>query len=88
MPDPDTGFVVDLKKLGVLIRKEIVEKVDHKNLNVDVDFMIGKMPTIEVFIMEIWKTLAQAIKEMVSCAKLHKLLLTETNKQFAEYFGD
>jgi 6-pyruvoyltetrahydropterin/6-carboxytetrahydropterin synthase len=50
--------------------------------------MIGKMPTIEVFIMEIWTILAPAIKEMVPSAKLHKLLLTETNKQFAEYFGD
>ena len=87
-PDPDTGFVVDLKKLGVLIRKDVVGKVDHKNLNVDVDFMIGLMPTIEVFIMEIWKILSPAIKEMAPSAKLYKLLLTETNKQFAEYFGD
>ena len=53
LPDPDTGFVVDLKKLGALIRKEVIAKVDHKNLNVDVDFMQGKMPTIEIFIMEI-----------------------------------
>jgi len=87
-PDSDTGFVVDLKKLGELIRQEIVAKVDHKNLNVDVDFMHGKMPTIEVFIMEIWKILAPAIKKMPSSGKLHKLLLTETNKQFAEYFGE
>ena len=87
-PNPDTGFVVDLKKLGVLIREEIVSKVDHKNLNVDVDFMQGKMPTIEVFIMEIWKILEPAVNEMAPTGKLHKLLLTETNKQFAEYYGE
>ena len=87
-PNPDTGFVVDLKKLGVLIREEIVSKVDHKNLNVDVDFMHGKMPTIEVFIMEIWKILEPAVNEMAPTGKLHKLLLTETNKQFAEYYGE
>jgi 6-pyruvoyltetrahydropterin/6-carboxytetrahydropterin synthase len=74
--------------LGTLIRKDVVAKVDHKNLNVDVDFMQGKMPTIEVLIMEIWKILAPAIMEMVPTVKLYKLLLTETNKQFAEYFGE
>jgi 6-pyruvoyltetrahydropterin/6-carboxytetrahydropterin synthase len=87
-PNPDTGFVVDLKTLGALIREEIVAKVDHKNLNVDVEFMQGKIPTIEIFIMEIWKILAPAIKAMAPSSKLHKLLLTETNKQFAEYFGE
>ena len=42
-PDPDTGFVIDLKRLSDLIKQDIVEKVDHKNLNLDVDFMKGKM---------------------------------------------
>lgn len=87
-PDPETGFVVDLKKLGSLVRKEVVAKVDHKNLNVDVEFMKGKMPSIEIFIMEIWKILEPAIDKMTPSGKLHKLLLTETNKQFAEYYGE
>jgi 6-pyruvoyltetrahydropterin/6-carboxytetrahydropterin synthase len=87
-PDPETGFVFDLKKLGTLIRAEIIAKVDHKNLNVDVDFMQGKIPTIEVFIMEIWSILAPAINDTNPAGKLHKLLLTETNKQFAEYYGE
>jgi 6-pyruvoyltetrahydropterin/6-carboxytetrahydropterin synthase len=87
-PNPDTGFVVDLKKPGILIRQEVVAKVDHKNLNVDIDFMQEKIPTIEVFIMEIWNILEPAIKEMTPYGKLHKLLLTEANKQFAEYFGE
>ncbi len=87
-PNPDTGFIVDLKKLGILVQEEIIVRVDHKNLNVDVDFMQGKIPTIEVFIVEIWNILAPAIEELTPMGKLHKLLLTETNKQFAEYFGN
>lgn len=86
-PDSETGFVVDLLKLGILIRAEIVERVDHKNINIDVDFMEGKMPTIEVLIMEFWKILEPKIDEITPDGRLHKLLLTETNKQFAEYFG-
>ena len=87
VPNPDTGFVLDLKKLGLLVKEEIISKVDHKNLNIDVDFMIGKMPTIEIFIIEIWNILEPKIKELTSDGKLHKLLLTETNKQYAEYYG-
>ena len=41
IPDPGSGFVVDLKKLSTLIKAEVIEKLDHKNLNVDVDFMHG-----------------------------------------------
>jgi len=41
-PDPETGFVVDLKKLSTTIRRDVIDKLDHKNLNVDVDFMKGK----------------------------------------------
>ncbi len=54
-PNPDTGFVVDLKKLGKLIREEISDKVDHKNLNIDVDFMVGKLPSCENLVYEFWK---------------------------------
>jgi len=86
-PNPETGFVVDLKKLGELIREEIVARVDHKNINLDVDFMVGKMPTIEILIMEFWRILEPKIAVITPDGKLHKLLLTETNKQYAEYLG-
>ena len=86
-PNSETGFVVDLKKLGELIREEIVSRVDHKNINLDVDFMEGKMTTIEILIMEFWKILEPKIAAITPYGKLHKLLLTETNKQYAEYFG-
>jgi 6-pyruvoyltetrahydropterin/6-carboxytetrahydropterin synthase len=86
-PHPDTGFVMDMKVLGDLIKEEIVEKVDHQNLNLDVDFMQGKMASCEIFVMEIWNILAPKITELATNATLHKLLLIETPKNFVEYYG-
>jgi 6-pyruvoyltetrahydropterin/6-carboxytetrahydropterin synthase len=88
MPDPETGFIVNLKDLGVLIKKEIVDKVDHRNLNLDVDFMKDKMASTEILIMEFWKILFPKIKELSPDATLFKLLLRETPKNFIEYFGE
>ena len=61
MPDPDTGFVYDLKQLGDLIKKEIIDHVDHKNLNLDVPFMKDKLASCEILVMEFWKILAPKI---------------------------
>ena len=88
IPDPDTGFVYDLKQLGDLIKIEIIDKVDHKNLNLDVDFMIGKLASCEILVMEFWKILAPKIKETSTSATLHKIHLIETNKNSVEYFGE
>ncbi len=87
-PDVDTGFVFDLKLLGDIIKKEIINKVDHKNLNLDVDFMQGKLASCEILIMEFWKILAPAIESVSQTAKLHKLHLIETNKNSVEYYGE
>ena len=88
IPDPDTGFVYDLKQLGDLIKAEIIDKVDHKNLNLDVDFMLGKLASCEILVMEFWKILAPKIKETSTSATLHKIHLIETNKNSVEYFGE
>lgn len=88
LPDPDTGFVVDLKQLSTLIKREIIDKLDHKNLNLDVDFMQGKMASCEVLIVEIWKILAPKIAEITRSGKLHSLKLYETPRNFVEYFGE
>ncbi|MHA8066160.1 6-pyruvoyl trahydropterin synthase family protein [Aquirufa sp. ROCK2-A2] len=88
VPDPDTGFVYDLKELGDLIKKEIIEKVDHKNLNLDVDFMLGKLASCEILVMEFWNILAPRIQESSKTAILHKIHLIETNKNSVEYFGE
>ena len=87
-PDADTGFVIDLKVLGDIIKQKIVDKVDHKNLNLDVDFMAGKMASCEIFVMEIWKILAPAISEVAPNANLHYIKLVETPKNFVEYYGE
>ncbi len=87
-PDPDTGFIVDLKKLSTLIRNEVVEKLDHKNLNLDVDFMKGKMASTENLVIEIWKILEDKLPGITSRGKLYRVRLFETPRNFVEYFGD
>lgn len=86
-PDPDTGFVVDLKKLSNLIKSEVIDKVDHKNLNMDVPFLKGKMASCEVIIAEFWKILEPKVKQLQKGSSLHKLTLYETPRNFVEYYG-
>lgn len=85
--DSETGFVVDLKKLSDLIRNEVTDKLDHKNLNLDVDFMKGKMASTENLVLEIWKILAPRISAIAPKASLHSIRLFETPRNFVEYFG-
>jgi len=87
-PDPETGFVVDLKKLSTLVRDLVIDKLDHKNLNLDVDFLQGKMASCEILVMEIWKILAPALKTITERGELHSLKLYETPRNFVEYFGE
>lgn len=85
MPNPDTGFIVDAKWLSALIREQIIEKLDHRNLNLDVDFMRGKMCSIENLVLGIWEQLNPLMPPEV---KLHSLKLVETPRIFVEYFGE
>lgn len=88
-PDPDTGFIVDLKKLSILIREEIIAKVDHKNLNMDVDFMTGKMASTENLAMEFFRILAPHVLRISNNnAQLHSIKLYETPRNFVEYLGE
>ena len=88
IPDPGSGFVVDLKKLSTLIKAEVIEKLDHKNLNVDVDFMQGKLASCENLIVEIWRILDKHLPAITSNGKLHSLRLYETPRNYVEYFGE
>jgi 6-pyruvoyltetrahydropterin/6-carboxytetrahydropterin synthase len=83
-PDPDTGFLVDAKKLSILINQYIIEKLDHRNLNLDVDFMQGKMCSSENLVIEIWKQLQPHLPPNV---QLHCIKLYETPRIYVEYFG-
>lgn len=82
-PDPDTGFVVDLKDLKHLVEEKIINKLDHKNINLDVDFMAGKMASIENLAVAIWDELFPHI----SSGELHSIKIYETPRQYVEYFG-
>ncbi|MEO5909636.1 MAG: 6-carboxytetrahydropterin synthase [Pelobium sp.] len=84
--NPETGFVMDLKDLKEIILVKVVDKLDHRNLNLDVEFMKGKMASTEVLSMEIWKQLASEISSRG--AALHCIKLYETENNFVEYFGD
>ena len=84
-PDPDTGFIFDAKQLGKLVQERIIEKLDHRNLNEDVDFMKGKMCSIENLVIGIWNELQP---HLPSSAPLHCLKLVETAKIYVEYYGE
>lgn len=84
--DPKTGFVIDLKVLKDIIRTHITDKLDHKNINLDVDFMQGKMASTEVLAMEIYKQLKSQLDPLN--VAMHCIKLVETENNFVEYFGD
>lgn len=86
-PNPDTGFVIDLKVLGDVIKEEIIEQLDHKNINLDVPFMQGKMASCEILVMEIWRLLDQALAPLTE-ARLHQIRLYETERNFVDYYGE
>jgi 6-pyruvoyltetrahydropterin/6-carboxytetrahydropterin synthase len=86
-PNPDTGFVMDIKALSDLIKRDVLEQVDHKNLNLDVPFMQGKMASCEVFVIEIWRILERALAEVTE-ARLFQIRLYETARNFVDYYGE
>jgi 6-pyruvoyltetrahydropterin/6-carboxytetrahydropterin synthase len=83
-PDPDTGFIFDAKRLSTIVKERVIDKLDHRNLNLDVDFMLGKRCSIENLVVGIWQELAPALPAHV---KLHCLKLVETPKIYVEYYG-
>jgi 6-pyruvoyltetrahydropterin/6-carboxytetrahydropterin synthase len=83
--NPETGFLFDVKKLSQLVQEHVVKKLDHKNLNLDVDFLKGKMCSTEVLAIEIWK---QLVHHLPMHVKLHRIKLYETQRIYVEYFGD
>jgi len=87
-PDPETGFVVDLKKLSTLIRREVTDKLDHKNLNLDVDFMKDKLASCENLAVEIWNILDRHLPQITRFGKLHCVRLYETPRNYVEYYGE
>jgi len=84
--DPITGFVIDLKIMKSIINAYVIDKLDHKNVNVDVDFMQGKMASTEVIAIEIFHQLKPHFDQQNVI--LHSVKLHETENNSVEYFGD
>ncbi len=81
--DPETGYVIDTKKLKEIIRKYVVDKMDHKNLNMDVDFMTDVIPTAENIAIKIWEQLETKIES----GKLYSVKIYETENNYFEFKG-
>ena len=82
--DARTGYVMDLGVLKQLVEERVVDKIDHKNFNLDVDFMRGVIPTSENIIVAIWRELEPAIRP----SRLTRLVLWETTNNYVEYSGE
>jgi 6-pyruvoyltetrahydropterin/6-carboxytetrahydropterin synthase len=83
---PQTGFLVNLKDLSSLINKGVIDKIDHKNLNIEVDFMKGKLVSTENLARAIWYELEKPVTELG--ARLHRIRLVETENNYVDYFGE
>ena len=83
-PGKKSGYVIDLKKLKRIVKEEILDRVDHKHLNEDVDFLRETIPTAENIAMAFWKILAPKIPE----GKLFAIRLQETENNIVEYRGE
>jgi 6-pyruvoyltetrahydropterin/6-carboxytetrahydropterin synthase len=83
--NPGTGYVADLKQLGRIIRERVIEKLDHRNINTEVDFMRGRFVSTENLAMGIWEELEPSISELG--VALHSVKLQETENNSVEYFG-
>ena len=82
----ETGFLVNLKKLSRLIRELVVEQLDHKNINLEVGFMQGRLASTENLAVGIWQEIAHPIKELG--ADLHCVKVIESENNYVEYFGN
>jgi 6-pyruvoyltetrahydropterin/6-carboxytetrahydropterin synthase len=81
--DERTGYVLDLAVLKRIVEKQVIDRVDHRNMNIDVDFMQGIIPTTENIVVQCWRVL----EPHVAPGRLARLRLWETENNYAEYEG-
>ena len=82
--DPETGMVIDLKRLKDIMRERVIDRVDHTSLNEDVDFLVGVIPTAENLARAFWQQIAGAIET----AELYEIVLEETERNSVRYRGE
>jgi 6-pyruvoyl-tetrahydropterin synthase len=84
-PSENHGFVMNINILKKIISEKVIEKVDHRNINLDVSFMNGKIATTENLAIAIWDELKPEIEKQG--ALLHRIKIEETENNFIEYYG-
>ncbi len=83
-PNPDTGFIMNAHELSKIIKREVTDRLDHKNFNMDVPELIGVLPSTENVVKQIWKWL----NPHITGCKLHCVKLVETENIYVEYYGE
>ena len=81
--DPDSGWLVDLQKLNVLVRSRIVDVMDHSQIEKDIDWFKGKQPSSENILVWAWNEIAPRMEQ----GTLHRLRLVETHSIHTDYYG-
>ena len=81
--DPDSGWLVDLQKLNVLVRSRIVDVMDHSQIEKDIDWFKGKQPSSENILIWAWNEIAPRMEQ----GTIHRLRLVETHSIFTDYYG-
>ena len=81
--DPDSGWLVDLQKLNVLVRSRIVDVIDHSQIEKDIEWFKGKQPSSENILVWAWNEIAPRIEQ----GTIHRLRLVETHSIFTDYYG-
>jgi 6-pyruvoyltetrahydropterin/6-carboxytetrahydropterin synthase len=84
-PNEETGFVANLSEIGDIVKSCVIKWVDHKNLNLDVPFMKGKLTSTENLAIAIWNQIKPEI-DKIECT-LHCVKLQETENNYVEYYG-
>lgn len=85
-PSEDTGFVIDLKDLSIIMKEYILNRLDHRNLNLDVPFLKDIMASTENLAIKIWEEIEEPIRK--AGGTLAKIKICETENNFVEYYGE
>jgi 6-pyruvoyltetrahydropterin/6-carboxytetrahydropterin synthase len=84
--NPETGFVINLNDLSKILNEKVINKLDHKNINLDVDFMKNIIVSTENLAIGIWKEIENDIRNFGGI--LHCIEIRETENNFVTYFGE
>lgn len=84
-PDPETGYVMDLGDLKQVLQRAVVDPCDHRNLNTDVAFLRNVIPSTENLVIAFWQEIGPLLPPR---ARLYRVRLFETPRNFADYFGE